>query len=146
MRTHHVALRPTPENFDKALHFYTELLGFQTLAKWEAMRNGKMTQHALIHPGDDVCIELFGMGADEAPGLGAWQHVCFETEDVDALVETLVEAGYQTTDPAGNPIPFEKGKSIRICEDPSMLWRCSFILGPCGELIEFMQDLEKTGE
>ncbi|MCF0259182.1 MAG: VOC family protein [Erysipelotrichaceae bacterium] len=143
MKTHHAALRPAPQNFERTLQFYTELLGFKTSARWSRFMEGMETQCAMVHPEDGICLEIFGCGKTDEPGMGPWQHFCYQVDDGDALIKKLVKAGYQTTDPAGNPVEFVPGREIVVCEDPLMHWRCSFVKGPCGELIEFLQDLEK---
>lgn len=73
LRTHHSALRPTAENFDRTVQFYTDILGFQTDKAWTTFFNqGKPMKCAMIHPGDGIMIEIFGGGQAE-DGLA----VCF---------------------------------------------------------------------
>lgn len=83
-RTHHIALR-TPD-FPRAKAFYTETLGLNVVGQI---------------PGRDIVfldiggatIELMA-APDQAPGAaGAFAHVAFQVEDVDAVYQELAAKG-----------------------------------------------------
>jgi glyoxylase I family protein len=83
-RAHHIALR-TPD-FSRAKEFYTETLGLQVIGQI---------------PGRDVVfidiggttIELMA-APDQAPGAtGAFAHLAFQVEDVDAVYQELAAKG-----------------------------------------------------
>ena len=139
-RTHHTALRPTKENFERTLAFYTELLGFTADDQWIWNNEGREIPCAMVNPGDGVMIEIFGGGSSDQMPIGSYPHVCYEADDVIGLMQKLEAAGYGATDPQGEPSP-QVYTDYLLRESPRILWRCAFIKGPCGEVIEFLQDL-----
>ena len=54
---------------------------------------------AMIHPGDGIMIEIFGGGQENDKPVGAIPHMCYEADDVTAIMEKLKDAGYPSTDP-----------------------------------------------
>lgn len=139
-RTHHTALRPTKENFEKTLFFYTHVLGFSVDSQWIWQNGEREIPCAMVNPGDGVMIEIFGSGSSDAMPVGAYPHVCYEVADVAETMKKLNDAGYPATDPNGNLFP-EVYSDYEMCDTPRILWRCAFVQGPCGEIIEFLQDL-----
>ncbi len=141
--THHTALRPTKENYDKTVRFYTDLLGFTIDRQWTGILNGQKTECCMIDTGNNVLIEIFGNGKSDALNPGAIPHVCYASDDIPSLMADLAQAGYPPVDPRGNliDIPYE---DMVLCEDPYYALRVAFIKGPCGELIEFTTELPKT--
>jgi len=123
---HHVAFRAP--DFDKAVRFYTEGLGFTEKIRW-----GEGSRRAiLLDTGDGNYVEIFAMEEDgEAPGEGAILHYALRTRDVEAAVEKAARAGAVVTmDPESVKIPAAQGETpVRI----------AFVKGPCGEVIEFFQ-------
>lgn len=54
----------------------------------------------------------------------------------------LKQNGYPSTNPMG-VICEELYTDFVMYKDLNMVWRCVFIVGPCGEMIEFLQDISK---
>lgn len=58
-------------------------------------------------------------------------HVAFATDDVNACVKTVSEAGYEV---------FKGPQDIEIPSEPSFPARMAFGFGPLGEEVEFFQE------
>ena len=134
-RLHHIALRPTAENFDRAIHFYTKVLGAQIDREWIMGE----TKCAMIYIGSGVMIEIFGNGSKDSV-VGSIPHFALETDDVAKTLETCREFGYTECTPGGLPTDSSLEDFI-MTEDPFYAMRIGFILGPCGEVIEFLKEL-----
>lgn len=117
---HHTALRPTKENYDKTVHFYTDLLGFTLDKQWTGILNGKETECCMIDTGNGTLIEIFGNDKSDDLNPEAIPHVCYASDDVPGLMEDLAKAGYPPVDLRGNPIavPYE---DMVLSEDPCAL-------------------------
>ncbi len=117
---HHVALKPTAEQYEKTVDFYTRLLGMEVVSRWGDEKRPCL----FISCGDNTCMEILGSETEIAPG-GPLCHIAFATDKVDELIEAVRAEGY--------PIKVEPkdgdlgGKPIRI----------AFCYGPVGEEIEF---------
>ena len=134
-RLHHIALRPTAENFDRAIHFYTKVLGAQIDREWIMGE----TKCAMIYIGSGIMIEIFGDGSRDA-GVGAIPHFALETDDVAESLRICREMGYSECTPGGLPTDSSIEDFVMI-EDPFYAMKIGFILGPCGEVIEFVKEL-----
>ncbi|HEX2037069.1 MAG TPA: VOC family protein [Chloroflexota bacterium] len=123
---HHVAVRV--HDFDAALRFYTEGLGFTERISWgEGDRRA-----AMLDVGDGNYLEVFAGGSAERKPEGALLHVALRTTDCDAAIARARAAGAEVTvEPKDMVIP------SRPHETPV---RIAFCRGPGGELIEFMQN------
>ncbi|MBR0139349.1 MAG: VOC family protein [Firmicutes bacterium] len=123
-KIHHVAMRaPEGEGYEKALNFYTKVLGLEVLRSWPA--------GCMIKAGEAV-IELFNGGEAITGVKGTYQHLALGTDDIEACVKAVNEAGY--------PV-FDGPRSVVIKSDPPFPIRCAFVKGPLGEEIEFFQEL-----
>lgn len=123
---HHVAVRV--HDFDAALRFYTEALGFTERIAWgEGDRRAVM-----LDTGDGNYLEVFAGGAAEPKPDGPLLHVALRTTDCDAAIERVRAAGgVVTSEPKDVTIPSRPHPTpVRI----------AFCRGPAGELIEFMQN------
>lgn len=137
---HHTALRPTKENYEHTVNFYTTVLGFTVQKEWVNRVGDEEIKCSMIDTGDGSQIEIFGNGKSDELNIGAIPHVCYATEDVPAVMETVAKAGYPPVDAKG--VPVEKSyNDIVLCENPYFALRVGFIVGPCGELIEFTTEL-----
>jgi glyoxylase I family protein len=114
---HHIAVRV--HDFDAALRFYEEALGFTERLRW-GEGNGRAV---LLDVGGGDYFEVFAGGAVEPRGDGALLHVALRTTDCDAAIERVRAAGGQIV---SEP---KTGTTARI----------AFCRGPAGELIEFFQ-------
>ncbi|MBQ6014347.1 MAG: VOC family protein [Firmicutes bacterium] len=123
-KIHHVAMRaPEGDGYLKARDFYTNVLGLEVLRSWPA--------GCMIKAGEAV-IELFN-GGDAITGVkGTLQHMAFGTDDLDACVKTVTEAGYDV---------FDGPRDVVIKSEPPFPIRVAFIHGPLGEEIEFFQEM-----
>lgn len=140
--THHTALRPTKENYDRTVRFYTDVLGFAVQKEWVGNLGGGEMKCSMIDTGDGTLIEIFGNGRSDELNIGSIPHVCYASDDVPAVMEAAAKAGYQPTDARGNPTdkPYE---DMVLNENPYYALRVAFIVGPCGELIEFTTELPR---
>jgi len=122
---HHIALRPSPDNFDKTVKFYGELLGMEEVCSW-GEGTGRVS---MLSTGDNSVMEILSTeGAVNPLPTGAIDHMAFATEMVDELVETVRNAGYEIT---------VEPKDVSLPSNPPMPIRIAFCKGPIGELVEF---------
>lgn len=121
--THHIALKTQGEvEFRQAVDFYAGLLGLQEIRSW---RNGNDCG-VMLSTGNSI-IEITSNGK-AAASQGSIRHFALATQDVDACIRLVREAGY--------PIVMEP-KDVVIASDPAYPIRIGFCLGPVGEEIEF---------
>lgn len=121
---HHICLKAAgAEEFRKVLAFYREVLGCPLLRHW-GEGDG---QGAMLDLGNAI-LEVMADGTD-APGKGAFPHIAFRTDDVDAAVLAMEAAGYPPFLP---PTDKDLGGNYPI--------RIAFCTGPAGEDLEFFQE------
>lgn len=121
---HHVALRTTPDTFDKVVDFYTNLLGLEIVRTWgEGDRRAMM-----VSTGDNSMLEILPGAAGEKLPEGPFAHLAFATDAVDALIEKVRAAGFH--------IQMEPA-DVDIASDPVYPVRIAFCTGPVNETIEF---------
>ena len=125
---HHVAVRV--HDFDAAMRFYTEALGFKQKVAW-----GEGDKRAvMLDTGQGSYLEVFA-GAKEPPEnktLGPILHYAIRTTDVDGTIERVRTAGFPiTVDPKDVTIPSKP--------DPLPV-RLAFCRGPAGEEIELFDN------
>ncbi len=122
---HHISLKPaTPEEFEKTLHFYCDLLGLPVQSRW-TKPDGTML--AMLDAGN-CCLEIVGNGRWPKNEHGSLDHLAFCTNDVDGLLALVEANGYQVTSPAAD---------ITLGTTPPTPVRNGFCRGPLGELVEF---------
>lgn len=123
---HHISIKCEGEGeLERALGFYRDLLGMSVVRRWgEGEAAG-----AMLDTGSGM-IEVFANSKGVLP-QGAIRHIALTTDDVDACVKAVSDAGYtilvQPTD-------------ITIPSEPPFHARMAFCLGPVGEQIEFFQE------
>lgn len=116
---HHVALKcPNHESFEAEIEFYGNTLGLEVARRWDG---------GIMFCTGAGLIEIFD-NADPALPQGVVRHFALATDDVDACVKAVREAGY--------PITMEP-KDIVIGSQPPFPARIAFCNGPLGEEIEF---------
>ena len=121
--THHINLKAeNAQGFDKAVDFYTRVLGMDVVRSWGNAERGR---NIMISTGDAM-MEI-GERAEPLP-QGTIRHFALATDDVDTVVERVREAGY--------PITMEP-RTIALPSQPPLPARIAFCIGPCGEEIEF---------
>lgn len=121
--THHIALKCKDiANFEETIRFYHEILGLEILRTWGEGED----QGAMVSTGNSI-IEIFASGKtlDET---GTVNHFALATEDTDACVKAVSDAGYEIKMPVTD---------IVIPADPAFPARIAFCYGPVGEEIEF---------
>lgn len=119
---HHVSLKCCNDSeYEKVLHFYGEVLGLPVARKWDM---------GIMFRAGSAIIEIFRNGQTPLP-QGAVRHFALATEDVDACVRAVTEAGYSV---------FIGPKDIVIPSEPAFPARMAFCIGPLGEEIEFFQE------
>jgi glyoxylase I family protein len=121
---HHVAIQTT--DFDKALAFYTEILGAELLEK----RKFKKREMAWLKAGETK-IELFSKREGEK--LHPWSdfysgpvHIAFLVNDLDEFLKTATDRGARFH--PSHPAPF-------VPPVPGAP-RIAYLIGPDGEEIE----------
>ena len=123
---HHVAVRV--HDFDAALRFYNEALGFVEKVRWGEGEK----QVALLDVGDGNYLEVCAGGPKEPPAGGAMTHFALRTSDVDAAIERVRAAGarvrVEPQDVTLQGRPFQLSVRIAFCK------------GPGGEEIEFFKN------
>lgn len=116
---HHIAVKPTAEQYEKTVDFYTNLLGMEVIRKWGDGERPCL----MVSCGDNTCMEILGSDAELAPG-GPLAHIAFATDKVDEIVEDARKAGYEITD---------EPKDLELAGMPI---RIAFFYGPTHEHIE----------
>ena len=121
---HHIALKALPEQFDRTVAFYTEILEMTVARSW-----GTGDQRGImINTGDGTVMEITSNGDGVAAEGAAIKHFALNTTQVDEVVRRVREAGY--------PITVEPRDACLPCETPYDI-RIAFCIGPVGEEIEF---------
>lgn len=116
---HHIALKPTAEQYAQTVELYTGMLGMEVKMKWGDAERPCM----MVSCGDNSCMEILS-GDSETPAGGPLAHIAFATDKVDEIIGKVRAAGYEIIkEPAdlelgGNPI------------------RIAFFRGPTNEEIE----------
>ncbi len=123
---HHLAVRAA--DFDRAVAFYTDALGFRPTIAW-----GRPGERAvMLDTGDGSCLEIFEKpGQKPAAPDAAIPHFALRTTDCDAAIERARAAGCQVTmEPTNVDIPTTpRPTAVRI----------GFCRGPDNVHIEFFQ-------
>lgn len=126
---HHVALKYEGiEKFNKALHFYGDILALPILRRW-----GEDTSSVAMLDTGSGYLELFA----NSPGLshGVINHIAFAVSDVDAMIEKVRSQCY--------PIIVEP-KDQLFPSVPPYAVRIGFCIGPGGEKVEFFKEYENS--
>lgn len=119
---HHVCMKcRTAEQFAEVQRFYGEILGLPKVREWDV---------GLMYDLGGVLLEIFSNGSADLPH-GVWQHIALATEDVDACVKAVSDAGYAIT---------VAPKDIVVACEPPVPARIAFCIGPMGEEIEFFHE------
>ncbi len=120
---HHVALKcKGVEEFQKTIHFYKDILGLDVARTWGS---GNRCRY---HAGYRLWYSGIFASAEEDLPQGAIRHFALATDDVDACIAAVREAGYKVT---------VEPKSMAIQSEPEFPIRIAFCIGPVGEEIEF---------
>ncbi len=121
---HHIALRaPGLEKYAECKAFYGDLLGLNFIREW-----GGPDCPACMYGIGDLIVEIFSDAAGLRE-LGPTDHVALATDDPDACVARVEEAGFKITMPLTDiDIP---------TETTPLVARIAFCEGPIGESIEF---------
>ena len=127
---HHVAIRA--RDFDASVAFYKDVLGFVERIAW-----GEAGKRAImLDTGDGNYLEVFERpGQARASQEGAILHFALRTDDPDAVVERVREAGMKVT---------VEPRDVEIASRPEVTpVRLAFFEGPDGEVVELFKN-EKT--
>lgn len=136
---HHVNLRPSRNDYDAMLKFYTEDLGMKVINSWKKDRGDFVSRNCFIDAGDNILIEACETSVENKKA-GIIQHIAFGVDDVNKLLSELKEKGYQIVNSKGLPSA-ELSIDVSI-GNPLIKCRTGFVLSPSGELVEFVQDLD----
>lgn len=119
---HHASMTCCNEQeYQKVVAFYRDVLKMPVARTWE--------KGIMFDTGNGV-IEVF-TGGDIPLEKGVIRHFALATEDVDACVKAVADAGYEV---------FVKPKDIIIPADSVLKAKIAFCKGPLGEEIEFFQE------
>ncbi|MGN0170453.1 MAG: VOC family protein [Lachnospiraceae bacterium] len=119
---HHVSMRcREEEEYGRALSFYRDVLQIPIIRTWDA--------GTMFDTGSGT-IEIFSYGG-ETTQKGVIGHFALATDDVDACVKAIKEAGFEV---------FVEPKGIEIASTPAFPARIAFCKGPLGEEIELFQE------
>ena len=122
----HVCLKCSDmEEYDKVNKFYGEVLGLPVRRTW-----GTEAEPAVMFELGNSGIEVF-CDAESTLDQGAVRHFALATDDVDACVKAVAEAGYDIT---------RGPEDLVINSNPEVPVRIAFCIGPVGEEIEFFQE------
>lgn len=122
---HHVNLKTLPDDFDKTVEFYTDVLKLKIELEWDSNGN----KGVMLKIGDALLEIMVDSNAKYNDGM--FQHIALFTDDVDKVVSAVREAGYKI---------IEEPKDVDIPSDPPYYVRIAFCRGPVGELIEFFKE------
>jgi glyoxylase I family protein len=125
---HHLALRV--RDFDKSIKFYSEVLGFKSKIVFPHPWDKNIKKIAMMETGDGNYMEIFSDGPKDLKTNGAFFHVAFRTDNVDAVIERIKKAGFG--------IIIEPIDLILDPDTPTIL-RVAMVKGPDGEELEFCQ-------
>ena len=123
---HHVAIKYEGEDaFRKALAFYHDLLGLPILRCW-----GEGTASVALLDTGSGYLELFANSHCLSHGI--INHIAFQVDSVDEMIETVRSAGYEIIlEPQDKFFPSVPPSPVRI----------GFCIGPGGEKVEFFKEL-----
>ena len=122
---HHIAIKTRGEaDFKKTVSFYQNILGIPVVRSW-----GEGEGSFVMLATGDAMMEIMASGVD-SPGQGAFRHVAFRTDDVDACIAKVRAAGFAIT---VEPCDKILGASYAV--------RIAFCIGPQGEEIEFFKEV-----
>ncbi len=123
---HHACIKASAGNeFYHAVQFYRDILNMPVVRTWG---EGK-TAGIMFDTGCGI-IEIFADAECDLP-QGAIRHIGLLTDDVDACIAAVREAGYQVT---------MEPRDFTLPSDPAYPLRIAFAIGPVGEEIEFLQE------
>ena len=115
---HHISMKCADKvQFEKAVTFYKDILGFTEERRW--------AEGVMLKAGS-ARLEIFCNG-EGIPELGAIRHFALETKNVDELAAKVKAAGYEV---------FIEPKNITIESEPQFHARMAFFYGPLGEQVE----------
>lgn len=86
---HHIALKPTAEQYEKTVEFYTQLLGFEVKKSWGDPQRPCL----MVSCGDNSCMEILN-GEEPAAKGGALDHIAFATSRVDELAGSPIRIAF----------------------------------------------------
>lgn len=119
---HHVCMKcRNEEEYIKTQAFYRDVLGLPEVRRWDV---------GVMFDLGGVLLEIFS-NETEPYSKGVWQHIALATEDVDACVKAVRDAGYEIT---------MEPKDIVVACQPPVPARIAFCVGPMGEEIEFFHE------
>ncbi|NBX47978.1 MAG: VOC family protein [Chloroflexi bacterium] len=118
---HHVAVRVA--DFDGAVHFYSEVLGFSPKVTW-----GEGDKRAvMLDTGNGSYLEVFAGGTTPSTTDGPILHYAIRAHDVDAVIENARAHGATVTvEPKdvtiqSKPTQPQDVSSHRLCPSPPTL-------------------------
>ncbi|MBQ4254319.1 MAG: VOC family protein [Erysipelotrichaceae bacterium] len=123
---HHINIQADGrEVYEKALHFYRDILGMKCLRSW----NSGKGETAMLD-GGNVILEI--ALRDNPSSKGTIQHFAIATDDPDGLMKVFEKEGYEVDKPVRD--------GVLHCEQDFPI-RFGFVYGPCGEYIELFKEM-----
>ncbi len=123
---HHINIQANgPETYQKALHFYRDILGMKFLRGWSS----PMGETAMLD-GGNVILEIAQRQGQSIKGTV--EHFAISTDDPDGLMKVFEDEGYEVDKPVREAVlPCGQDYPIRF----------GFVYGPCGEYIELFKEM-----
>ena len=119
---HHISMKcEHMDEYEKTKDFYLNLLGLTVKREWAG---------GIMIDAGNTLIEVFSSGGG-IKSKGALNHLAFQTDDVDGIIEKIRKAGYEV---------FIEPNDIVIPSEPEYPARMAFCYGPLEEEIEFFQE------
>ena len=119
---HHACIKcETEQEYEKIVKFYGTVLEMPVKREWDG--------GIMFNTGSGL-IEVF-KNVDSITEQGVIRHFALATDDVDACVKAVREAGYEIS---------VEPKDVFIAGNPNCPARIAFCKGPLGEEIEFFDE------
>jgi glyoxylase I family protein len=128
---HHLAL--WVRDIEKSKSFYKDVLGFKEVIRFPHPWDANVRQIVMMDVGDGNCLEMFSDAPKGTIPNGAYFHVAFRTDDVDALFKRVKAAGTTV---------ISAPKDVLLQGDVPTTVRVAFFEGPDGEQLEFCQQID----
>ena len=129
------------KNRDETVDFYTKVLGFKLLRKYET--DGQDV--AYVYGSDNELIEI--MERKTHPFLVGFAHMCLRVDDLDEAISELKKFGVEllmkplTFEPKIHSAPLVKEEKLLRAQKPikKPYWRIAFFQDPNGIIFELIE-------
>ena len=127
---HHLALWVS--DIERSKRFYKDVLGFKEIIKFPHPWDTNVSQIVMLDTGDGNCLEIFSDAPKDTIPNGAFFHVAFRTDNVDALFKKIKSSGTKV---------ISEPRDVLLEGEVPTKMRVTFFEGPDGEQLEFCQQV-----